>query len=570
MRARTTVLAVAAVAVVVAMAGIATRYSPGPGARASTLPADTVVASVRAEPRSFNRYMARDLTSTVVTYLLHSGLVRINRVTDQLEPELADRWELLADQRTYRVHLRDDVVFSDGTPFTAEDVTFSFRAIYDPRAATVVADSLLVGDQPLTVSSADAHTVLIQFPARFGPGLRLLDGIPIFPRHKLEAALLAGTFQSAWDPSTPPAEIVGLGPFTLKDYLPGQRLVFESNPTYFRRGNDSRLLYAKRLVLEVLRDQDAEAVALETASIDFTQSELRPMDIAPITRPAVADRVAVTDLGVGIDGDLFWINLGEARTQDRRARWLQHVDFRRAIAHAVDRDRFVNNVFLGAAVPGYGVISPGNRQWYAESPSPHFDLTAARALLASLRLSERDGQRYDLDGDQVRFTILTQQGNTSLERGAAAIRDSLAALGIQVDVVGVEPGALVQRLMNGDYDAAYFRLLTTDTDPALNPDFWRSSGSAHVWNVAQRAPSTDWEREIDSLMDDLSGKLDPQTRHAAFAKIQQIMGREVPAMCFAFPRLSFAMSRRLAGATPAPFSPPVLWNPAVVGIRSVN
>jgi len=277
----------------------------------------------------------------------------------------------------------------------------------------------------------------------------------------------------------------------------------------------------------------------------------------------------VSNLGTAADGDLFWINLGAARGTDPRRRWLQHVDFRRAIAHAVDRVEFVNTVYFGAAVPGFGVISPGNRSWFVDAPSPRFDVEAARTLLTgSLQLTSRNGLLVDRDGAPVRFTVLTQRGNTALERGAALIRDGLSRLGVQVDVVGLEAGALVQRLMSGDYDAAYFRLLTTDTDPALNADFWRSSGSAHVWNPGQRKAATEWEAAIDRLMNEVETGLDPDARRRAFADIQRIMAREVPAICFAFPQLSFALSTRLAGATPAPSRPPVLWNAASLSVRN--
>jgi peptide/nickel transport system substrate-binding protein len=134
-------------------------------------------------------------------------------------------------------------------------------------------------------------------------------------------------------------------------------------------------------------------------------------------------------------------------------------------------------------------------------------------------------------------------------------------------VVKLEVGTLIQYIMDGNYDAAYFRLLTTDTDPALNLDFWLSSGSAHLWNMSQRTPSTPWESDIDALMDQVSTTLDAGSRRALFAEVQRIMAREVPALCFAFPRLSFAMSTRVVDATPAPFGPPVLWNPAVIGLR---
>jgi peptide/nickel transport system substrate-binding protein len=174
----------------------------------------------------------------------------------------------------------------------------------------------------------------------------------------------------------------------------------------------------------------------------------------------------------------------------------------------------------------------------------------------------------DAAGAPARFSLLTQKGNTSLERGAAVIRDSLRQVGIQVDVVEFEVGALIQRFSSGNYDAVYFRLLTTDTDPSLNPDFWLSSGAAHVWNPAQPAPATRWEREIDRLMDDISTSSDRARRIRLFGEVQRIIGREVPVLCFAFPRLWFGMSTRISQATPAAFRPPLLWNPAVIAVAA--
>jgi len=178
--------------------------------------ADTLVASIRAEPRSFNRYVARDLSTSVVTLLMHDSLVRVNRVTNELEPALAERWELLPDRRTYRLILRSGVRFSDGAPFSADDVAFSFRAIYDRRVDSALADSLQVRGQPLAVTAEGGRTVLVRFPSPFGPGLRILDGVPIYPRHRLEASLDNGTFQSQWRSATPPADLAGLGPFVLR------------------------------------------------------------------------------------------------------------------------------------------------------------------------------------------------------------------------------------------------------------------------------------------------------------------------------------------------------------------
>ncbi len=542
---------------------VATSVWRGPRAAAARS-SKTLVASIRAEPRSFNRYTARDLTTEVITFLTQSALVRVDRASGRLAGELAESWDLLPDELTYRVRLRRAVRFSDGTPFTADDVVFSFRALYDEGGGSELADSVKVHNQPLSVTSEDAATVLIRFPAAFAPGLRLLDGVPMLSRQRLEQPLREGRFATAWSTSTPPSELAGLGPFVLHQYDAGQRLVFDRNPFYWGRDGDSQLPALDHVILEIVKDQDTELLRLAAGEIDLTQSELRPLDLGPLTRAVSAGRLKVSDLGVGLDGDLFWLNLTRAKAADARARWLQDVNFRRAVAHAVDRHAFVDTVYFGSAVPASGVVSPGNAMWHEDAPAPAYDPAAARALLAGLQLADRDrdGTLEDSGGRPVRFTLLTQGGNTSLERGASVLRDSLGRVGVRVDIVPFDAPTLVRRMVSGDYDGAYFRLLTTDTDPSLNLDFWLSSGSAHVWNLSQPTPATKWEADVDELMQQISSSLDPHVRRTAFAQVQRIMAGELPVMTFAFPRLSMAMSSRVGHATPAVFRPPVLWNPA--------
>ena len=426
---RATPIGAAAAAILLGVAVLA-----GCGGQDDAARSAAVVASLRAEPRSFNRYAARDLTSEVISQLTHAALVKIDRVTQEVRPELAESWTLLPDRQSYRLALRRDARFSDGAPFTSADVVFSFQALYDERAATVFAESVTVGGKPLDVVADGPDQVVVHFPAPFGPGLRILDGVPILPKHRLAAALKDGTFHSSWNTSTPAGELAGMGPYRLQRYEPGQRLVFERNPFHWIAAAATAQHAADRLILEVVSDQDAEALRLQAGDLDFTQTGIRPADYPAFRRAQDDGRVVMHDLGVAPDGDLFWINLAP-RSDEPRDRWLQHRDFRRAISLAVDREAFADTVYLGAAAAADGIVSPGNVAWHQPRPTPPLNRAAAATLLDGLGLARRANTtvRRTATGAPAGFTLLTQSGNTSLvERGATVIREALAVVGVEV------------------------------------------------------------------------------------------------------------------------------------------
>src|SRR6185503_17282334 len=118
---------------------------------------------VRNEPRSFNRLTARETTTELLSNLTQAKLIRINKVTQEVEPWLAESWTRSDDARRYTLKLRSDVVFSDGQPFTSADVVFMFKAIYDEKTGSNLADSLTANGKKLQVAAIDARTVEIVF-----------------------------------------------------------------------------------------------------------------------------------------------------------------------------------------------------------------------------------------------------------------------------------------------------------------------------------------------------------------------------------------------------------------------
>jgi peptide/nickel transport system substrate-binding protein len=571
--------------------GYALWRSPGaPGSAASNGEAQArggqLVASVRAVPRSFNRLVAREQTAELFSLLTQGRLVRINRSTFELEPWLAEKWDTSPDGRTFTLHLRPGVTWSDGVPFTSADVLFTLQAAVDPKTDSVVAEQLTIDGKPITASAPDDHTVVVSYPAPSGPGLRLLDALVILPKHKLEGALNGGTFANAWNSATPPPELVGTGPFMLREYVPGQRLVLDRNPRYWRKAADgTQLPYLDRIVLQVIPDQDAELLRLQAGDIDMTQSELRPEDYVAARRAEDQGKLKVVELGVGPDADAFWFDLKpQAWKKDPRFAFVSKREFRQAISYAVDREAFAENVFLGSAVPVWGPVTPGNRIWFSPNVLRYtHDVNKAKEVLKGIGLEDRNGNGVvaDAQGHEARFTVITQRGVGWFERGTNELRSQLAKVGIALEIAPIDNGALIKRMLSSDYEAIYYRPLAGDLDPAGNMDFWLSSGSGHFWNLPDQtspdrkgpAPQDEvpapqeWEARIDMLMAEQASTTDLEKRKQIFNEVQKVFAENLPVLYFVAPRLYYAHNARVVGVVPSVQRPPALWNADLIAVR---
>lgn len=571
-RARLVALAVfAALLVGAATLWRSSQSSTGPVPPAGRARGGQLVASVRSEPRSFNRLASRDLLTEMVATLTLARLVRVNRSTFEVEPGLAERWETSEDGRTFTMHLRPDVTWSDGAPFTSADVVFSVEAVSDPRTKSVLAQELSLGGVPIRAEAIDAATVRVIYPAPSGPGIRLLDKLWMLPKHKLEPALRAGTLGQAWDTRTPPSELVGIGPFLVRDYQPGQRLIFERNPRYWRRDEGGQPLpYLDRIVFEIVADQNTEILRLISGDVDLTQSELRPEDYVVLKREADRGRITLLELGVSPDPDSFWFCLKpEANRGNPRFAFVQKPEFRQAISHAINRQEFVDTVYLGAAIPVWGPTTPGNKVWYwPDVPQYPYDVERAKALLRGIGLEDRNGNGIveDAKGTEARFTVITQRGISWYERATTYLRDELKKVGIALDIAPLEFNAMIERMLGAQYDAIYYRFNLLDLDPGLTKDLWLSSGSAHVWNMSQKTPATEWERRIDTLILEQAATTDPARRRQLFNDVQRIVAENLPFLQFAAARMYYAQTARVQGAVPSVLRPPVLWNPDTLSV----
>ena len=222
-----------------------------------------------SEPLTLNLAISTDAGSSGVLGYLFDGLTETSWLTDEVEPSLAESWEHSEDGLTWTFHLRRDVTWHDGEPFTAHDVDFTFNRIiynHDIPASSRPTFHFRYLDEasgtweesPMTVTALDDYTVQCVLPVPFAPFLRSM-GTAIYPKHVLESHVDDGTFTSTWDIDTDPSEVIGTGPFTIGSYVPGERVVFQRNPNYWLKDDaGNRLPYLDQVVQVIVEDFDAE------------------------------------------------------------------------------------------------------------------------------------------------------------------------------------------------------------------------------------------------------------------------------------------------------------------------
>jgi peptide/nickel transport system substrate-binding protein len=281
--------------------------------------------------------------------------------------------------------------------------------------------------------------------------------------------------------------------------------------------------------------------------------------------------VRIVETGVSVDPDFLLFNLRTPYwAKDPRRDWILTKEFRKAISHAVDREAYANTVYLGAGVPIWGPITPGNKEWFSPNIMRYgHSIDRSKEILQGLGLQNRDADEWleDRNNNEARFTVLTFRGNASLERGSAVVRDSLKAVGIALDVVAMESGAALQRMVKGDFDSIMFFIAASSLDPAMNPDFWMSSGAAHIWNIGQKVPATAWEKEIDDLMRQMTAETNLAERKRLFDQVQAIFAENLPAIYFVAPRLHHAVSSRVGNLEPAVNRPQLMWNVEKISVQ---
>lgn len=527
-----------------------------------------LVAALQAEPRTFNPVIMIDRPSQLIRYLTGADLIHINRASQLTEPALAESWSVSEDGRSYTLQLRRGVRFSDGEELDADDVLFTFAVYLDEEIGAPNRPLLVIGGEPIAVHKLDSHTVSFELAEPYAVGERLFDSIVILPEHRLSEVWERGELAAAWGLDTPPEELVGLGPFRVRDYRPGEQLVLERNPHYWKVDADGRALpYIDEIVFQFVAGEDARAIRFQAGESDLI-SDLSAENFAVLERQAAERGYVLRDLGPGLAYNFLFFNMNDLPADApaaavARQGWFRETEFRRAVSEAVDREAIVRLVFDGRATPIGGPVTGGNALWRNEAVvAPERSLDSARARLAALGFVRREGgPLVDAEGRPVRFTVVTNSSNPQRVQMATIIQEDLAELGMEVQVVPLEFRGLIDRLTASfEYDACILALGGGDVDPNSSINVLLSSGDSHLWHIGQSEPATSWEAEIDRLMLQQLTETDRTERKRLFDRVQTILAEQVPLVFLVSPNVLVGADRELGNFEPAVLEPSVLWN----------
>lgn len=521
----------------------------------------TLRLSTFAAPKRFNPITSAEGTSNQVTNYVFEGLTTRNAITGVVEPHLATSWESNADGTEYTFHLRKDVQWFDGEPFTSADVLFTLDAIFHPSVDSSMSFILTIDGERVSATAPDAHTVVFHLPSPYAPFLRAA-GFEIVPKHRLAAALEGGIFESTWGVDTPPEEVIGTGPFRFARYDPGERFILERNPTYWdtdAAGN--HLPYLDRVVYNVVQSRDVELLKFQQGESDYfgvrgrDYQLLKPMEQSGAftiyrSGPAFGSAFVFFNQNRGMNPET-----GTPYVPPHKLAWFTNRTFRQAVAHALDKQSITDIVMNGLGHPQWGPVSPSAGFFYNPDVRQYpYDLDRAKAMLAEIGMRDRngDGILEDADGHDLEFTFFTNSGNDVRVDIAEIVRKDLQEIGLKVHFNQIEFNTLVDKLdATYDWDCILLGLSGGD-EPHFGKNVWDSKGTVHMWYPKQPEPATPWEARIDELFNAGVRELDRDKRKVIYDEWQMIVSEELPLIYTCLPEALYAVRNRFGNLHPVP------------------
>ncbi len=489
---------------------------PGPPAHG-----DTLVTSVGGDPANLVPLLAGEVIGAEIAGNIYQSLVKYDANLN-LVPQLAQSWEFTDGGKTLTFHLKPNLKFSDGTPLTSADCLASLHAITDPNTRTPHAgDYLLV----TKAEAPDPLTFRVHYAEPLVTTLSTWAGFSVMPKHVIDQT-------KDFNQTTLRDKPLGSGSYTLKSWKHGQYLYLSANPA------STEAPYISHIFYRILPDDSAEWLELKAGNLDM--AGLTPLAFSRLTdAPWFTSRYqkihylsnAYTFVGFNLKNPKF-----------------QNKTVRQALSYAVDREGMINAVFFGQAQPMAGVFKPGTWAYDPNlKPYPYNPAKAIELLQQAGYTRGPDGLMRNAKGEQLAFTLTTNQNNAQRLKAAQVLQKCLADIGVTVTIRAQEWSTFVTNtIRNRDFEAVMLGWsLSAEPDPY---DIWHSSKTKPAeFNIISYS-----NPQVDKLITDARKEFDQKKRQQLLWQFQTILADEQPYLFLYAPESLMAVSKRIVGIKPAP------------------
>lgn len=541
------------------------------------------VLNETTQPKTFNFLRPNDAATSGIISKFLSSLVDYHPFKEEFIPALATRWEVSEDGKSYTFHLRKGVKWSDGHPFDADDVIFTFDCMLadktDPETGKTLPiyptryyTAFQISGKKIRYEKIDSHTVRFTTPEVYAPFLYDIS-IPILPEHKLRDAFEDGSLLNAWSTKTAqdtPEEIISLGAFKLRDYRPGERLSLEPNPHYWRADSKGqRLPYLDYLIYRFVGESNTAIVSFATGQADA--SGIPATDLSWIRDQAELYDFTIHNRGPSPSLFFMWFNQnpgsgkdGKPYLPEYKLRWFTNKHFRQAVLLGLNRQGIIEGGLQGFGALLNSQIAPALGKWHNPDVAQYpYDPERAMKLLTEAGFTKRDdGLLYDSEGNHVEFNFLAYDGNALARAVKNTLESNMRDLGITVTISTQDFGSVLARTQDTfNYDASLIGWGSSSAayDPSGSKAMYKSDGLYHLWYPEQETPATEWEARIDQLFDQQEQTLDTEKRIEIMHEIQAILAEELPLLYLVTP-YGYAGIKNKWRNVQIPPAGTILWN----------
>ena len=505
---------------------------------------NAISLSTSSDPKSFNPIIAKETSTTLITGFIFEGLTKIDGITLEVKPLLAEKWEVDKTGKRWLFFLRKDVLWSDGEKFTANDVVFTFNElIYNEKIPTSSRDVFTIEGKKIKVRKIDDYKVEFILPEKFAPFLQLMTQ-EILPEHKLKKVVIENRFTSTWGVNENVENIVGTGPYKIKEYRPGEWIILEKNPYYWKKDKEGKKLpYIDRIVFLIIPDPNMAILKFRTGEIDVLS--VRGQDYYILKPLEKIKNFTLYDVGPSLGSEFLSFNQNvDAKIPEYKKNWFCDINFRKAIAHSIDRDSIIKNVYNGFGTYQFGPMNSSCGFFYNDKIIKYsYDLSKAREFLSKSGFYWKDEKLYDRYGNRVEFTIITNSNNFERIQIGNIIQNDLEKIGMKVNLLPAEFNTLVNKLsITKDWEAVIVGL-TGGIEPHGGKNVWKSNGQLHFWNFNNKR-NYEWEKEIDLLFEEGTKYLEKEKRKKIYDRWQYLVSEYLPLIYTANSNVIYAVRNK--------------------------